>query len=54
MNEEIEEMVEEHVMIKVEELRIAMKVGDYKKANKILEMFLYCKSERDDTDVMVS
>lgn len=54
MNDELEEIVEEEVMIKVEELRIAMKLGNYKRANELLEMFLYCIAERDDTDVMVA
>ena len=54
MEEEMEDIVEEQVMIKVEELRKAMVVGDYKRANEIIEMFLYCKSNRDDKDVMVA
>ena len=54
MNDELEEIVEEEINIKVEELRIAMKTGDYKRADEILEMLSYCKTERDDTDVMVA
>ena len=54
MNEYIEEMIEEEVMKKVEELRKAMAAGDYKRTNKILEMFLYCISESDNTDVMIA
>ena len=54
MNEEIEDMIEEEIMIRVEELRKAMDSGNYKRANEILEMLLYCKAERDDKDVMVA
>ena len=50
----IEEMVDVEINIRVQEFRKAMDMGDYKKANRILEMFLYCKSNRDDKDVMVA
>lgn len=54
MNEEIEDMIEQEVWKKVEELKESMRIGNYKRANEILEMVLYCIKERDNTDVMIS
>ena len=54
MNEEIEDTIEEEIWKRAEELKEAMRVGNYKRANELLEMFLYCIKERDNTDVMIS
>lgn len=54
MNEEIEEMIEEEVWKRAEELKVAMKTGNYKRANELLEMFLYCRANIDTSDVMVA
>ena len=54
MNKEIEDIIEEEIWKRAEELKEAMRVGNYKRANEILEMILYCRAEKDDMDVMVA
>lgn len=54
MEEEIEDLVEEEITARVQELRKAMDTGNYKRANEILELFLYCRSKKDVSDVMIS
>lgn len=54
MEEEIEDTIKEEVWKRVEELKEYIRIGNYKRANKILEMVLYCIKERDNTEVMIS
>lgn len=54
MEEEIEDMIKEEVWKKAEELKEAMRIGNYKRANEIIEMILCCRTEKDVMDVMIA